>query len=424
MPCSIEHAESADDVPHVSLCRLQAFLLMLREWRGPASAAVFIEHPSGTPAAAACRAAVLKFMDRNVVSAWNVTAEAPPLVVSLLYAREASPSASCRVPPPPPAQPAAERNAEDMAAHAADAAMSVQRGADAAEGASGAQELANYEDPHDQLADADMAASLRAEARGGGDGSDSLEDAAIQRAAAGGGSGGDSGMHGGGAGHMADRDGAAVEEAQLHGAGDDTAQGTVQHLAGFGTGSADTLGLSRQRAGAAGDNAGAGGAQQRLPGVHGDVVSRYQRAEEQAGESADGTGVHWHPQLTGNGDGGMHLRQHEEASWLTADDDTHLRRLQSAGVGRRLAQSGNVTEAARAAHAQRMAAIRAAEAEPSPPGLRRVWRLHPQVRGGRAPVTERPWKEVYDAMYPVNALRNLALDQVRCRRYCLRVWLD
>ena len=46
-------------------------------------------------------------------------------------------------------------------------------------------------------------------------------------------------------------------------------------------------------------------------------------------------------------------------------------------------------------------------------GLGAVWRMRPHERGGLPPLTKRPWVDVYDGFHPVNALRNLALDQVQ-----------
>lgn len=58
-----------------------------------------------------------------------------------------------------------------------------------------------------------------------------------------------------------------------------------------------------------------------------------------------------------------------------------------------------------------------------PPPLKPVW--HFRVRGGsmlKAP--SRPWKELYDEFYPVNALRNLAWEQVCIYRVVLlNSWL-
>ena len=82
-------------------CRLEVLQLMLREWRGPASIAIFIEFPHGTPQATQCRGLLTRFLDQNLRRAWNVTAEMPPLAVSLLYARETEPGASCDVPAAP-----------------------------------------------------------------------------------------------------------------------------------------------------------------------------------------------------------------------------------------------------------------------------------------------------------------------------------
>jgi hypothetical protein len=48
------------------------------------------------------------------------------------------------------------------------------------------------------------------------------------------------------------------------------------------------------------------------------------------------------------------------------------------------------------------------------PGLKRIWRVQPQVRGKLPLVTEQPWREVYAGFYPVNSLRNLAWAQVSC----------
>ena len=82
-------------------CRLSAFKLVVQEWRGPVSVAVYIEFPAGSLEAARCRAHVTDYIRSAVLDSWTVTPTKPPMVVSLLYARQASPEASCDIPGAP-----------------------------------------------------------------------------------------------------------------------------------------------------------------------------------------------------------------------------------------------------------------------------------------------------------------------------------
>jgi hypothetical protein len=51
--------------------------------------------------------------------------------------------------------------------------------------------------------------------------------------------------------------------------------------------------------------------------------------------------------------------------------------------------------------------------QPEEPIIKPVWHFHPNAKGAtKLLVSERPWREVYDEFYPVNALRNLAWEQV------------
>ena len=252
--------------------------MVVKEWRGPVTVAVYIPFPSVSPAARACRDAVIAFIEDNVLPGWPDGVVAPPLTLSFLHAQAAAEDAACGIPTAPVADPVP-----------------------AADPVPGADPITPKPQPTGLIDDLPVF---------GGDG--------------------------------------------------DAAGGTVQ---GFFAGDAAAEAQQARRFGAT--------------TVPRHVANQFESARAEAAVR----------RLAGDGGAGGHRG-------LAAESKTDENGLPHG-------------------HPDATTTAKGARRWSESPGLTPVWRAQPQSKGMLPVVTKKPWREVYDGFYPVNALRNLAWQQVR-----------
>ena len=371
--------------------RLPSFKLVAQEWAGPISLAIYIEYPASDDRAAACAARAKQYIQQHVLAGTS----APSLTVALLYANAAAADAACDI---PGTSAAANGSAVATGGHAG---AGGQGEVDVATG--GGVAAAHVEQRRRTHAPPRYGQpAVRSAVRNRfqrADGAGAADGAATGHALAGAGNAagavdhveqdrgvdlnaGDA-VHAGGAQHDSTRaaDGA---EAQAHEAGGRGGEVVTGHATTAATAGHDTV------TDAAADVEG----ELDVDALWGDGDDDDNGGQDERGEDA-AVAVGGHAARRALRSTHDQQESHQLASGLQS----------VSGNAHQVLTDSNVTSTRRR---QLLA-----QQDGSVPGLKPVWHLRPQMAKGRLPqVTAQPWRELYDSLYPVNALRNLALRQV------------